>query len=129
MLSDLKISSCSRLVESNARLQVPSMEIEDDFWDILHDFQNAILADEDLFISTPSDFAIGQNNKRKIDESQEDSIFSTDRKSRFRHVQVEDEPAYDLSKCVHRHFTLSNSISLLYSSKNTKRCCRIYSKY
>ena len=113
MRSDLKIPSCSRLVENNARLQLPSMETKDDFWDILHDFQNAILAEEDLFISIPPDFAIGQNNKRKIDESQEESIFSTVRKRRPRHVDVEDEPAYDLSKCIHRHFTLKSNISLL----------------
>ncbi|CAF0865687.1 unnamed protein product [Adineta ricciae] len=95
--SDKKLNSSPEVIlENNTRLQLPSMETKDDFWDILHDFQNAILAEEDLFVSIPPDFAIGQNNKRKIDESQEDSIFSTDRQRRPRHVDVEDEPAYDL---------------------------------
>jgi hypothetical protein len=40
-------------VENGTLINVPLIENENDFWEIIRVFQNGILAGNDLFISTP----------------------------------------------------------------------------
>ena len=63
------------LVEDGTSVHIPSIENEDEFWEIIHLFQNGILAGIDLFISTPPtmniqnpSFFIDQSIKRKSDK-------------------------------------------------------------
>lgn len=41
------------LVENGTLIDIPLIENEEHFWDIMRVFQNGILAGNDLFISTP----------------------------------------------------------------------------
>ncbi|UJR16455.1 hypothetical protein I4U23_003357 [Adineta vaga] len=92
---EIQASSVQITLENNTKLQFPLFETENDFWDILHNFENAILADEDLFISTsPMHNQINQNSKRKTGEFQEDSIFLTNAK--IRKSNVNEELTYDI---------------------------------
>lgn len=50
------------LVENGTIVNVPLIEKEDDFWDIIRIFQNCILAGNDLFIST-SPQVVGNQSK------------------------------------------------------------------
>ncbi len=40
-------------MENGTLINLPFIENEDEFWDIIRIFQNGILAGNDLFISTP----------------------------------------------------------------------------
>ncbi len=40
-------------MENEILVNIPSIETEADFWDVIRVFQNGILAGVDLFISTP----------------------------------------------------------------------------
>jgi hypothetical protein len=40
-------------VENGTIVNIPSIENEDDFWEIIRIFQNGILAGSDLFVSSP----------------------------------------------------------------------------
>jgi hypothetical protein len=41
------------LVENGTIVNIPSIENEEEFWEIIRIFQNGILAGNDLFISSP----------------------------------------------------------------------------
>ncbi|CAF5156238.1 unnamed protein product, partial [Rotaria sp. Silwood1] len=47
-----KISSTQIKLENGTIVNIPNIENEDDFWEIIRMFQNGILAGNDLFIST-----------------------------------------------------------------------------
>lgn len=58
-------------MENGTSVDVPFVETEEDFWEIIRIFQNGILAGNDLFISTPppqpviDQSVLDNDNKRK----------------------------------------------------------------
>jgi hypothetical protein len=53
LLKNKKNEILIHLVENGTLVNIPSIETEDEFWDVIRIFQNGILAGVDLFISTP----------------------------------------------------------------------------
>lgn len=50
-------------MENGTSINVPLIENEQDFWDIIRTFLNGILAGNDLFISTPPQPTIDQSRR------------------------------------------------------------------
>jgi len=49
-------------VENGSIVYVPHIDTQDDFWDIIHTFQNGILNSNDLFISTPPSSSVNNQS-------------------------------------------------------------------
>ena len=49
-------------MENGTIVNIPNIESEDDFWDVIYTFQNGILAGHDLFISTLPQSTMNQSN-------------------------------------------------------------------
>lgn len=55
--------------DGTSSVQIPSIENEEQFWEIIHRFQNGILAGIDLFISKPPSSVSTMDIKQSIDQS------------------------------------------------------------
>ncbi|CAF4715824.1 unnamed protein product, partial [Rotaria sp. Silwood1] len=73
-----KISSTQIKLENGTIVNIPNIENEDDFWEIIRMFQNGILAGNDLFISTLPHSTMNQSNGSS--SSFLDSSLSPDKK-------------------------------------------------
>jgi hypothetical protein len=49
-------------VENGSIVYISQLDTTDDFWDVIHTFQNVVLSGNDLFISTPP---LSVNNQSK----------------------------------------------------------------
>ncbi|CAF0839712.1 unnamed protein product, partial [Rotaria sordida] len=78
-INDNKKNSSTQIkLENGTIINIPNIENEDDFWDIIRMFQNGILAGNDLFISTLPHSTMNQSNGSS--SSFLDSSLSPDKK-------------------------------------------------